>query len=92
VGALGVLLAFGAKGSPGPPVVMSLIFCGAPIVNALVGLAMHPPHGVSAGRLGLFVLGIVMAATGAFLVVWFKPDGAKPAPKPVAAAVSEAEG
>ncbi|HQU73861.1 MAG TPA: hypothetical protein PLG66_16260, partial [Calditrichia bacterium] len=43
VGAFGVLLAFGAKGSPA--VVMSLIFAGAPIVNAVVAILMHPPQG-----------------------------------------------
>ena len=43
IGAFGVLLAFGAKGSPS--VVMSIIFAGAPIVNALVALALHPPAG-----------------------------------------------
>jgi hypothetical protein len=35
IGAFCVLLAFGAKGSPA--VVMSIVFAGAPIVNALVG-------------------------------------------------------
>src|SRR5215210_7960048 len=34
IGAFGVLLAFGAKGSP--QVVMSIVFAGAPIVNAIV--------------------------------------------------------
>ena len=42
-GALGVLLAFGAKGSP--TVVMSIIFAGAPIVNAFAAMAIHPPKG-----------------------------------------------
>jgi drug/metabolite transporter (DMT)-like permease len=41
IGAFGVLLAFGAKGAP--PVVMAIIFAGAPVVNALVSDA-------SAGR------------------------------------------
>ena len=43
IGAFGVLLAFGAKGHPA--VVMSIIFAGAPIVNAVVALSMHPPAG-----------------------------------------------
>src|SRR5262245_10356537 len=41
VGALGVLLAFGAAPNPKPayvPVVMSIIFAGAPIVNAFVSM------------------------------------------------------
>lgn len=43
IGAFGVLLAFGAKGTP--PVVMSIVFAGAPVVNAVVSLLMHPPKG-----------------------------------------------
>ena len=43
VGAFGVLLAFGAKGTPA--VVMSIVFAGAPIVNAIVSMALHPPAG-----------------------------------------------
>src|SRR5215211_2546403 len=40
IGAFGVLLAFGAKGTPA--VVMSIIFAGAPIVNAIVAIIQHP--------------------------------------------------
>src|SRR5919106_2772985 len=36
IGAFGVLLAFGAKGTPA--VVMSIVFAGAPVVNALYSL------------------------------------------------------
>ena len=43
IGAFCVLLAFGAKGSPAA--VMSIVFGGAPIVNALVALLVHPPAG-----------------------------------------------
>ena len=42
-GAFCVLLAFGARGSP--TVVMSIVFAGAPVVNALVALSVHPPAG-----------------------------------------------
>ena len=45
VGAFGVLLAFGAKGHPA--VVMSIIFAGAPIVNAAVTAAETPSEGRS---------------------------------------------
>ena len=41
IGAFGVLLAFGAKGAP--PVVMSIVFAGAPLINAVVGSLLHPP-------------------------------------------------
>src|SRR5882672_7660242 len=41
IGAFGVLLAFGAGGKPG--VVMSIVFAGAPVVNAVYTLWQHPP-------------------------------------------------
>src|SRR5258706_12649791 len=43
IGAFGVLLAFGAGGTP--PVGMSIVFAGAPIVNALFLILQHPPPG-----------------------------------------------
>src|SRR4026208_1246801 len=43
IGAFGVLLAFGAGGKPG--VVMSIVFAGAPVVNAIYSLYLHPPPG-----------------------------------------------
>ena len=43
VGAFGVLLAFGAKGTPA--VVMSIVFAGAPVVNAIYSIVEHPPAG-----------------------------------------------
>jgi hypothetical protein len=84
VGAFGVLLAFGAKGTPA--VVMSIVFAGAPVLNAIYTLAMHPPAG---GWLKLpwqFVLGIMLAAIGGCLVSLYKPAPAAPAPKPALAA------
>lgn len=86
IGALGVLLAFGAKGSP--TVVMSIIFAGAPVVNALVALFLHPPAGGWGAIKPQFYLGIAMAAAGGCLVTYFKPP---PSPaKPVAARQSPA--
>jgi hypothetical protein len=86
IGALGVLLAFGAKGSPA--VVMSIIFAGAPVVNAVVSLWLHPPAGGWGTVRFPFYLGIVMAAAGGCLVTFFKPP-ATPA-KPGVAAHSQA--
>src|SRR6266404_5899611 len=43
IGAFCVLLAFGAKGTPA--VVMSIVFAGAPVVNAVVAVLQHPPAG-----------------------------------------------
>jgi hypothetical protein len=81
-GALGVLLAFGAKGSP--TVVMSIIFAGAPIVNALTAMALHPPKGGLAAVRWPFFLGIVLAAFGGFLVTKYKPAPGGPPASPAA--------
>lgn len=70
-GAFCVLLAFGAKGSPA--VVMSIVFAGAPIVNAVIALTVHPPKGGLGGLRWPFVLGIVLAAVGGCLVTLYKP-------------------
>lgn len=87
IGAFGVLLAFGAKGTPA--VVMSIIFAGAPIVNALVALALHPPAGGYGAIKPQFYLGILLAAVGGYLVSRYKPDApAKPKPATTAAAPS----
>jgi hypothetical protein len=83
VGALGafcVLLAFAADGKPG--VVMSIVFAGAPIVNAVVALLQHPPAGGWGTIKWQFYLGIILAAVGGCMVTLFKP----PPPRPQAAA------
>ena len=74
VGALGafcVLLAFGAKGTPS--VVMSIVFAGAPIVNAVVALALHPPAGGWSALRWQFIAGILLAALGGYLVTLYRP-------------------
>ncbi|MCZ6598222.1 MAG: hypothetical protein O7B99_11335 [Planctomycetota bacterium] len=71
VGAFCVLLAFGAKGHPA--VVMSIIFAGAPIVNAFVALALHPPAGGFSALRWPFVAGIALAAVGGTMVTLYKP-------------------
>jgi drug/metabolite transporter (DMT)-like permease len=83
IGAFCVLLAFGAGGMPS--VVMSIIFAGAPVVNALVALWLHPPAGGWSSIRWPFVLGIVLAALGGCLVTLYKPPPAKAAKAPVAA-------
>lgn len=88
VGALGVLLAFGSAPKPTAtyvPVIMSIIFAGAPIVNALVALLSHPPAGGWGGIKPQFYIGIALAALGGCLVTLYKPSPA-PATKTVAAA------
>jgi hypothetical protein len=71
IGALGVLLAFGAKGSPA--VVMSIVFAGAPIVNAAAAYVVHPPAGGLSSIRWQFVAGIAFAAVGGCLVTFFRP-------------------
>ena len=78
VGAFGILLAFGAKGSPA--VVMSIVFAGAPVVNAFVSLAWHPPAGGLGAIRWQFVAGILLAALGGCLVTLYKPPPAPAAP------------
>lgn len=84
IGAFGVLLAFGAKGTP--PVVMSIVFAGAPIVNALYSIWQHPPAGGMSSIKPQFFLGIVLAAVGGCLVTLYKPN--PPAAKPAAPQVA----
>ena len=78
VGALGaffVLLAFANKGMPS--VVMSIIFAGAPIINAMVAIALHPPEGGLGTIRFPFFVGILLAAIGGCLVTLYKPGPAK---------------
>lgn len=78
VGAFCTLLAFGAKGSPA--VVMAIVFGGAPIVNAIVATLLHPPAGGVSAIKPPFVIGLLMAAAGGFLVTKYRPmDAPKPA-------------
>src|SRR5689334_14243186 len=72
IGAFGVLLAFGAKGTPA--VVMSIVFAGAPVVNALYSLWLHPPAGGFGTIKPQFFLGILLAALGGCLVTFYKPN------------------
>ena len=72
IGAFCVLLAFGAKGTPA--VVMSIVFAGAPIVNAIYSILQHPPEGGFSSIKPQFFLGIVLAALGGCLVTYYKPN------------------
>ena len=71
IGAFCVLLAFGAQGTPA--VVMSIVFAGAPMVNAIVAIALHPPVGGLSALRWPFMLGIILAAVGGCLVSLYKP-------------------
>ena len=84
-GAFFVLMAFGAKGTP--TVVISIVFAGAPIVNAFTAYAFHPPEGGLSTLRWQFVVGILLAALGGALVSLYRP-GAQPPPAPATAAAS----
>jgi uncharacterized membrane protein len=71
LGALGAVCIIYALKNGGLPVyVMPLVFAGAPIVNALVSMAIHPPH---QRPHPLFFVGFIGAAAGAWLVLRYKP-------------------
>lgn len=67
-GALCIILSIKSGGSP--LYIAPLVFSGAPVVNVLVTMAWHPPK--EAPGFGFFV-GILLAASGAFLVLYNKP-------------------
>ena len=70
-GAFCVLLAFAGQGHPA--VVMSIVFAGAPIVNAVVGFLVHPPAGGLRALRWPFIVGILLAAIGGGLVSLYRP-------------------
>jgi len=68
-GAVCIILAFRAGGSP--LIVMPLVFGGAPLVNVLVTTLQHPPRTAPSP---LLYLGFLLAAAGACMVLYFKPQ------------------
>lgn len=88
IGAFGVLLAFAAGGKP--PAVMSIVFAGAPLVNALIGVFLHPPAKGWGSVKPQFWIGIVLAVAGGFLVARFNPGSPAPGPKPPGSASTPA--
>ena len=81
IGAFGVLLAFGAKGTP--PVVMAIVFAGAPVINAIVALFLARHETDFSKTNPLFYVGLALALVGGGLVTRFKPN---PIPKKAPAA------
>jgi uncharacterized membrane protein YeaQ/YmgE (transglycosylase-associated protein family) len=68
VGALCVIYSFRAGGNP--LWVMPLVFAGAPVVNVLYTTWEHPPKAAPSPML---YVGFLLAATGAYLVLHYKP-------------------
>ena len=72
LGALGAVCIIYAFRSGGVPTyVMPLVFAGAPIVNALFSMILHPPKQAPNP---LIYVGMLLAATGAGMVLYFKPQ------------------
>jgi hypothetical protein len=72
LGALGAVCIIWAFKSGGlPTYVMPLVFGGAPIINVLVSMWMHPPKTTPNP---LLYVGFILAALGAGMVLYFKPQ------------------
>ena len=89
VGAFTLVLALGAaaqiyKGAAAAAV-MPIVFGGAPIVNTLVAMTLHPPEGGLKSLPVPFLLGCLLAAGGAFLVAKYAPSNTATTSAPAAA-------
>lgn len=68
-GALCIILSIKSGGTP--VLIAPLVFAGAPIVNVLISTLWHPPK---APPTPAFYAGIILAAVGAGLVLYFRPQ------------------
>ncbi len=68
IGAVCIIWAFKSGGLPA--YVMPLVFGGAPLVNVLISMWIHPPK---TAPNPLLYVGFLMAAGGAGLVLYYKP-------------------
>lgn len=68
IGALFIIFAFKTGGLPA--YVMPLVFAGAPLVNVVVAMALHPPKNAINP---LLYVGFVVTAVGAGMVLYFRP-------------------
>jgi hypothetical protein len=72
LGALGAICIIWAFKSGGlPNYVMPLVFGGAPLVNVIVSMAMHPPK---TPPHPLLYAGYLLAAAGGGIVLYYKPS------------------
>ena len=73
LGALGaVCIIFSFRAGASPLYVMPLVFGGAPLVNVIATSLIHPPK---AAPNPMLYLGFILAAIGAGMVLYFKPQG-----------------
>jgi len=68
VGAVCIIWAFKTGGLPS--YVMPLVFGGAPLVNVMVSMAMHPPKNAPHP---LLYVGFLLVALGGGIVLYYKP-------------------
>ena len=90
LGAFTLVLALGAaapiyKGAAAAAV-MPIVFAGAPVINTIVAMTIHPPEGGLKSLPLPFILGCVLAAAGAFMVAKFAPTNTGGPAKPAATA------
>ena len=69
IGAVFIIFAFRSGGLP--TYVMPIVFGGAPVINVLTTLILHPPK---SSINPMFFLGVLMAAAGAGMVLYFRPQ------------------
>jgi len=71
LGALGaVCITYAFKAGGTPFVVMPLVFGGAPLINVLTAVILHPPKTAPSPML---YLGFLVTAAGAAMVLYFRP-------------------
>jgi drug/metabolite transporter (DMT)-like permease len=68
IGAVCIILAFKSGGLPN--YVMPLVFGGAPVINVLVTMIIHPPKETPNP---LLFVGFLMVVAGASMVLYFRP-------------------
>jgi len=97
-GAFTLVLALGAAGqkyqASAAAYVMPIVFGGAPVVNTVVAMLVHPPQGGLKSIPITFFLGCILAASGAYLVARTAPSnlgGPKPTTAPAAPAIPAAK-
>jgi hypothetical protein len=72
LGAIGAVCIIWSFRSGGVPLyVMPLVFGGAPIVNVVYSMIIHPPQ---AAPNPMWYLGILFASVGAGMVLYFRPQ------------------
>ena len=96
VGAFALVLSLG-KASPifaaaAAAAVMPIVFAGAPLVNTITAMALHPPKDGLKSLPPLFIVGCLLAAGGAFLVAKYAPSNTGVETKPAAQAAPAESG